>query len=208
LAQLVLVINYSKEKIMLGRDKIDKLIEEAAEAIKISVDINRLKNELPKKYQKCFENYLIDYRSTLADFYKYMAGNVEDIYDYIPIGYNNADYLVYDTVSKKVLGLSHDSKYRGNKRGTDPKGEYTGWAEHMNVSVCGKNIKKVFGSPKELSEALSKFLGKKMEVDTYDWEDTWECISFAPKDDKILFDSFGSKKLYQKIKDFQRKYKL
>jgi hypothetical protein len=188
--------------------KISKLIEETVEAIKISVNNNKLKNELPKKYQKCFENYLIDYKMTIPDFYKYLAGNVEDIYDYIPIGYNNADYLVYDTVSKKILGLSHDVKYGNSKRGTDPKGEYTDWAEHMIVTVCGKNTKKVFKNPKELNEALSKFLGKKVEIDTHDWEDNWECISFEPLDDQVLFNCFGSKKLYQKIKDFQRKYKI
>jgi hypothetical protein len=192
--------------------KIEKLLEEAfnaEEAVKMKIDTTKLKKLLPKQYQKLFENFLTydpRMKYTLEDFYKVMSKNAYDIYDYIPLGYDNAEYLVYHIPTRKVYGLSHESKTTESKPGYNIKNDYAAWAEHLQQSLATN--KKLFEkySPSQITQLekdLSKYLGFKVKVDQNDYQNKDQFVSVYASKTQDELDNFGSKPVYQKLMNFK-----
>jgi hypothetical protein len=194
--------------------KIDKLIEETyevEESIQMKINQNKLKRLLPKKYHKLFDNFL-NYdphmKYTLPDFYKYMGKTTYDIFDYIPLGFDDGNYLTYHIPTKKIVGLYHSGSATEAKPGINPKGEYNYWAEHLNQSLetSPKLFKKYPANDiKKLESDLSKYLGFKVEIHPDEYKNKEKYVEIWTKNDQDMFDNFGSKTTYQKLRTFKNK---
>jgi len=188
-----------------------KSLETIISNITIKVKSKDLEKYLPSQYIKLYQNFISDNihpDETVSDFYTYAGRNTPLIFDYIPVGYNNGDYLAYHIPTKKLYGLQHDVWYIDKPPMTPLKDHFSTYAEHLLNSVCCKDLKNIFTTKSDADKVLSKFLGFSAEFDSSEWkENNFECFSFEPKNNKDLLNNFGSKKLYDKIKKFELKLK-
>lgn len=198
--------------------KIGVLIEESIEkSIVYSITVDQLKKTLPKKYHKLLDNF-IEYSKSqydrtgmgiIKEFYMNHHDNTNTIFDYIPLGWNNAEYLVYDTVSKKIIGFYHDENYKSGKRGENIKGDPEEWAEHLiqSAELTKKHYEEGIES---VEKRLSTHLGFKIELDPLEFKgiptqsnSIKHYVGVYANKEKDSYDNFGSKSFYDKLKKFK-----